>query len=259
MRIVLKFILLSIVVLFSSCKAKLPLVKETLATNKISSDKIIEQIYANKQDFQSVYIRASIAYKDEKQDQNVTAEIKILKNQQILVSVRFLGFTVAKGIITPTEVKYYEKIGGKYFEGNYATLSKWLGTDLDFFKVQNMLLGKPLDDLKIEQYSTSIQENFYKLENVKRNITEKTFYFEAENFLTKKQEIIQSFKGRSLSISYADYKIFENMKLPTIIAIIANDNNALSNIDIAYNSVTFNQDLSFSYSVPDGYEKMTID
>jgi len=259
MKFKLKCVLVVLVVIFSSCRSKLPLIKEAAATNKISAVKIIDQYYAKQKDFQSVYIKAVIAYQDDKQNQNVTAEIKILKDQKIMVSVRFLGFTVAKGIITPTEVKYYEKVGGKFFEGNYTTLSKWLGTDLDFFKVQNMLLGHPIDDLKLEKYTASIQENFYKLENQKQNSTEKIFYFEAENFLVKKQEIIQDFKNRKLSISFSAYKIFENITLPSQILIIANNNDAISNINIEYKSAVFNQELSFPYEVPEGYDKLNID
>jgi hypothetical protein len=43
-------------------------------------------------------------------------------------------------------VSYYEKIKGTYFEGDFSALSQWLGTDLDYNKIQNML-GEPLDDL----------------------------------------------------------------------------------------------------------------
>ena len=259
MKFKLKYVLVLFVVVFSSCKSKLPIIKETVATNTISAKQIIDKIYAKNKDFQTIYIKADIAYKDDKQDQNVTAEIKILKDQKIMVSVRFLGFTVAKGIITPTEVKYYEKIGSKFFEGNYTTLSKWLGTDLDFFKVQNMLLGNPIDDLKLEEYTANIQENFYKLDNKKQNTTEKTFYFEAENYLIKKQEIIQNSKNRKLTISYGSYKSFENIMLPSQIVIVADNNNAIANINIEYISVLFNQELNFPYSVPDGYDRLNID
>lgn len=259
MKNVIKCAVLILAITLSSCRAKLPLIKEEVATTKNSTEQIINQIYANKNDFQTAYIKANIAYKDDKQSQNVTAEIKILKDQKILISVRVLGFTVAKGIITPAEVKYYEKVGGKYFEGNYATLSKWLGSDLDFFKVQNMLLGLPIDDLKLEKYVATIQDNLYKLENAKQNTTEKSFYFEAVSYLMKKQEITQTAKNRKLSITYADYRKTDLGALPPQINIIANNNNAISNIEIVYKSAIFNQELSFPYDVPSGYDQLIID
>lgn len=91
-----------------------------------------------------------------------------------MVSIRFLGITMAKALITPKEVKYYEKINGTYFEGDYASLSEWLGTDLDFNKIQNMLLGQPIDDLTQQKYLSEVTDSFYKL-NATVNKTEKSF------------------------------------------------------------------------------------
>jgi hypothetical protein len=55
-----------------------------------------------------IIYKANAKYSDDQQSQNVTAEIKIKKDQQILV-IRFLGITMAKASITPTSVSYYEK------------------------------------------------------------------------------------------------------------------------------------------------------
>jgi hypothetical protein len=54
---------------------------------------------------------------------------------------------MAKASITPTSVSYYEKIKGTYFEGDFSALSGcW--DRFGFYKIQNMLLGEALDDLK---------------------------------------------------------------------------------------------------------------
>ena len=110
----------------------------------------------NKSDFKTLYIKSNVKYNDEKQSQNLTAEIKIKKDEQILVSIRFLGITMAKALITPASVSYYEKLNSTYFEGDFSTLSKWLGTDLDFNKVQNILIGQAIDDLTKGKYQDSL-------------------------------------------------------------------------------------------------------
>ena len=133
-----KHLTILLLILLASCKSKAVLL-EGNASNTISADKIIMSYDNNKIDFSTLYIKASAKYEDDKQSQNVQAEIKIKKNEKILVSIRILGFTVAKALITPTSVQYYEKVGSKYFEGDYAGLSKWLGTDLDFQKFLNYL------------------------------------------------------------------------------------------------------------------------
>jgi hypothetical protein len=241
-----------------SCKSK-SVIAEASATHEISSAKIIESHYVGKKDFKTIYIKASARYQDDKQSQNVTAEIKIEKDEKILISIRFLGITMAKALITPQKVQYYEKISGKYFEGDYAALGKWLGTDLDFSKVQNMLIGQALDDLTKGRYKTDIEDKLYKLSDLSNNETEKAFYFEASNFLIKRQEITQSSKNRMLEISYPSHKEYPEMILPAEFLIEALNNDKKTSINIEYNNATFNEDLSFPYSVPEGYERIFIE
>lgn len=247
-----------IFILLVSCKPK-AILAEGSASNIISPEKIIEQHYNNKIDFSTLYIKASARYEDEKNTQNVQAEIRIKKDEKILVSIRVLGITMAKALITPTSVQYYEKIGNKYFEGDFSALSNWLGTDLDFQKVQNLFIGKPIDDLHKGNYVVSIIEKLYKLQSNLDGKTDKSFYFESDNFLVKRQEINQSFSDRTLEIIYPDYKRYQEAILPLSLSLNARQNEAKTNIEIEYKNVSFNEELSFPYSVPEGYERIYID
>jgi hypothetical protein len=257
-RFMNKYIAIILAIFFFGCKSKATLL-EGAATSNLSADKVIANHYNNKKDFSTLYIKASAKYRDDKQSQSVTAEIKIKKDQQILVSVRFLGITMAKALITPTEVKYYDKINNEYFEGDYSGLSKWLGTDLDFNKVQNLLLGGPIDDLHKSKYAVSIMNKWYKLENDTKSNTNKAFYFEAERFLLKQQEINQPNAERELRIVYPEYKEYSQMILPLSLVIDANSKGKNTNISVEYKSVSFNEDLSFPYAVPEGFERIYIE
>jgi hypothetical protein len=243
--------------LLVSCKSK-AIVVEGKANEILSSKEIVSHHYANNKDFSTAYIKATAHYENEKQSQNVTAEIKIKKGEMILISIRFLGITMAKALITPESVKYYEKINGNYFEGNYATLSQWLGTDLDFVKVQNLLLGQALDDLRQSNLTTTIEDTLYKLEDNSDVNTSKAYFFEADKFLLKKERITQTEQGRMLQILYPNFTEYNPMALPATISINALQQQKKTDITIAYNSVTFNEELSFPYSVPEGYERLFI-
>ncbi len=253
-----KYIGFLLVFLLLSCKAKKAFVAENSSNNELTSENIIEKHYNDKMNFSTLYIKSNASYKDGKQSQNVTAEIKVKKDEKILISIRFLGITMAKALITPNEVKYYEKINGSYFEGNYAALSRWLGTDLDFQKVQNMLIGEAIDDLKGAKFETTIEDNLYKLSSNTDANTSKTFYFENNNYRIKKQAITQAAQGRMLQVSYPERKEASEAFLPLRIAIEAIQNSETTNININYNTISFNEDLSFPYSVPESYERIFI-
>lgn len=253
-----------VVIFIVSCKSKAVFVETktppptvVMADSVVTSQKIIQNHYNNKREFSTLYIRANAKYKHEDDSQSVSAEIKIKKDEKILVSIRVLGITMAKALITPKEVKYYEKIGGNYFEGNYEALSQWLGTDLDYNKIQNMLIGQPIDDLKNRNYSFIEEDKLYKLNTVEDK-TEKMFSFEAEHFLLKKQEFNQPEKERSFEVNYPNFQDFVSGIFPSGLMINAFQKKGKTTIIVNYNSMTFNEDLSFPYSVPDGYDRIFI-
>ena len=123
-----------------SCKSKQS-VLESAANESLAAAKIISGHYENEKNFSTLNIRANAKYKDDKQSHSVTADIRIKKDEIIWINVKLLGFPVAKALITPEKVSYYEKINNTYFEGDFSLLSNWLGTELDFNKVQNLLTG----------------------------------------------------------------------------------------------------------------------
>ena len=253
-----KFLALLAVVLLFSCKSKSVVAEATTPATYLKANKIIANHYNNKIDFSTLYIKANARFSDEQQTQNVTAEIKIKKDEQILVSIRFLGITMAKANITPTSVSYYEKIKGTYFEGDFSALSQWLGTDLDFNKIQNMLIGEALDDLTKGKYKESLVDQLYRLDDLANENTKKTFYISAADFSVQRQEITQTAEGRMIQVAYANIKDFKASKLPTSVEIKTYQPKGKSEINLEYNNITFNEELSFPYSVPNGYNRIII-
>ncbi|MFV8371611.1 DUF4292 domain-containing protein [Flavobacterium sp. LB2P74] len=245
-----------------SCKSKAIAVATsnapTTEAGYMTSKKIIENHYNNKNQFSTLYIKSNARYADNKQTQNVTAEIRIKKDEQILVSIRFLGITMAKALITPKSVNYYEKINGSYFEGDFSSLSQWLGTDLNYSKIQNMLLGEAIDDLTKGKYLESLLEQTYRLDDTSNSNTKKSFFLDADKFLVQKQEITQTAEERMIKVAYADNKAYNEATLPTSVLINTFQKKGNTEINLDYNTVTFNEELSFPYSVPNGYKRIII-
>jgi len=165
---------------------------------------------------------------------------------------------MAKASITPTSVSYYEKIGGTYFEGDFSTLSQWLGTDLDYNKIQNMLLGRAIDDLKNGKYVESFVDQIYRLDDASGSSIKKTFYFDANTFLVNKQEIAQTAEGRMIQVAYFENMVYKEATLPSKILINTIQKKGKTQINLEYTTITFNEELSFPYSVPNGYKRIII-
>lgn len=255
------FTFLLLVVVIVSCKTKKTVVEQSVAKETVVDNmakEIIEKHYENKVDFQTVSIRSTADYEDQKQSISIGADIRIKKDEIIWINLKFFGIPMAKALITPIRVSYYEKANGTYFDGNYSILTKMLGTDLDFQKVQNLLLGRPVDDLTKEVFIAEIVTNLFQLKLKKQADIEKLFRFETANYLLKEQFINQISKNRNVLVTYPSFTNQDNILLPTGVSIIANQQNQVK-INVEYKKITFNEALSYPYSIPDGYSQIKID
>lgn len=245
-----------LIVFLIGCKPK-QTVATAAANENTEVSNVINGHYKNQHDFKTLNIRANAKYEDEKQSHSMNADIRIKKDEIIWINIKFLGIPMAKAMITPTKVSYYEKINNTYFEGDFSMLSNWLGTDLDFNKVQNLFLGKAIDDLTKDKWVSEVIEKMFKLSLPNDSDVAKEFYFEGANYLLKKETINQASKNRNLEIRYPSYKEDKGMFLPNEINIKAEQKDKIA-IDIEYKNTTFNENLSYPYSVPSGYTAVEI-
>lgn len=255
--------ILSVVLLATlliSCKAKKTALPSegTTTVSDVTIANIITNHYAVKRDFKTAYIKSNIDYTDPKQSLGLSADIRIKRDEIILVSVKMLGITMAKALITPTQVKYYEKLNSNYFEGDYKMLSNWLGTDLDFQKVQNMLIGQTMDELGKGKFKVLSEGSNPKLEEISEGNFAKSFVFEPTTFWLKQQEIQQFSPERKLLVHYPNYKSYPECVFPQELAIFAIQGDKTTTIAILNKNVTFNEELTFPYSVPSGYKQIII-
>lgn len=244
--------ILSLLLIITSCKTKQSVLE---ADTSVSAKEIIENYNnQNKLDFQVLHIKGSTSYSLF----NVNLDIRIKKDEIILVSGRVLGTTIVKAKITPDYVSYYNKWESEYFEGNYEFLSDFLGTELDFQKVQNLLLGRTLDNLSREKFIFEIENNLYKLSSSRKDLN-KAYYFEPNNFRLVRQFVEQKHENRSAFVEYSNYKTQNNNVLPFAVFISSLNKKDKNEFKVEYKSMEFNTEISFPYEIPSGYRAVEID
>jgi hypothetical protein len=120
------------------------------------------------------------------------------------------------------------------------------------------LFVEALDDLRKGKYTQTIVENLFRLEDEKETKLKKTFFLEPEKYLLQKEQISQPAENRMLEIRYSDSKVFDQGTIPTTIEINAVQPKGKTDINLNYTNISFNEELSFPYSVPSGYKKVII-
>ena len=257
MRIKLIFASLSVFLLMS-CGAK-KLVSSTGSTTNLATSKVIAKHYENAVKFKTLAGRLKVRYQDEKQTQNVSVSLRMEKDKTIWMSGNLLGIPLAKVLITQDRVQYYEKITGTYFDGDYSLLSDIVGTPLDFEKVQNILLGQAVYDLRTEAYTLETSGRGYVLEPKSQfELFSRLFLLNPATYKAEAQQLVKSTDNQSAIINYPTYQTIGGQVFPNQISVVANADNKSTLIDLEYRNVEFDVRVSFPFSIPDGYDEIQL-
>ncbi|MDR9457540.1 MAG: DUF4292 domain-containing protein [Salegentibacter sp.] len=234
-------------------------VKKGIATKDLEAAGIIAKHYENEPDFETLTARLRTVYQTEDKTQTVNLNFRMEKDKAIWISATILGFPMAKAYITPSSVSYYEKIGKTYFEGDFSLLSDILGTPLDFEKLQNLLLGQAIYDLRTEEYKFSQTPRGYQFLPVKDDLIKKMFLLNTGNLKAEAQQLAQEEDNRRVTVTYTGYQETSGKLFPRHIRIIANEGANSTHIELTYRSLEVNTDISFPFEIPSGYEEISVE
>ncbi|WP_231374053.1 DUF4292 domain-containing protein [Aureivirga marina] len=260
MKSLLKFTLLVFVLIFSSCKTTKTLTNDVTEVKELSSKKIIKRHYKNELPQKTVLAKMKVRFQDANQTQNVSVKLRMEVDKKIWISAGMLGITGAKMLITPEKVSFYNALDNTYFDGDFTILSKFLGTDLDFEKVQNLLLGQAIYDLKDDRYASDIEgKNYLLTPRKQQELFDLFFWINPSNFKVAKQHIKQEEKEQELIIDYQTYQQKNGIIFPKDIEIQAITKDELTKINIDYKTVELDRKLSFPFKIPKGYKEISLD
>ena len=244
------FSTLILVVLFTSCKAKKAVLEGDVDAS-ISTRKIIQNHYASALDFQTMSGKVKIDYQEGESNQGVTVSLRMKKDEAIWVSAP-LG--IFKAYITPERVSFYNKLEGEYFDGDFAYLTELLGYEMDFGKVQNVLIGNTVLDLRKEKYASTIENQGYFLRPKEQNELFKIlFSIEPQNFRVRSQQISQPEKDRFLKLDYG-YQNIASRIAPSVVNIEAVSEDGVRTIGLDFRNIEFDRKLNFPYKIPKGFK-----
>lgn len=203
-------------------------------------------------------LRGSYATKDD--EQSISVSLRMEKDKIIWLSAKLAGIIpLAKVKITPNRVQYYEKINGTFFDGDFSLLSKWLGTELDFKKVQNLLIGQAIYPLSAEPYRLEESQQGFRLASKNTAEIAKFLLLNSTNFRADAQQLVREKEQQSVTITYPEYQEVNEKPFPKEINIVVSEKSKNTNITISYRSLAFDEPVSFPFEIPSGYDEIIME
>ena len=252
-----KYVFLILLVSMSfSCKSTKSLTETGSIKENMTAKQIIKENQKQEADFKTLQAKVKIDFTNGKTENGVSVNLRIEKDKVIWLSA---PLAVARVMITPEKVRYYNKLENEYFDGDYSLLSELLGIDLDFNKVQNLLLGETIFDLKNDGYLVSNNEASYILQPEDKNPLFEIFYlFNPGHFKLDSQQLSQPLTQRFLQIDYKSYQLVHREIFPEVINIVALEATDEVKIDLQFKSMTINEEVRFPFEIPSGYKEIQL-
>ena len=247
---------LLIMFLVFGCKTAKTVSSDGEVTSDLSAKQLIKRNAKTVADFKTLTAKVKAGYSRKDESKGATISLRMEKDKTIWMSA---PFSMAKVLITPKKVSFYNKLDNTYFDGDFKLLSSFVGTDLDFNKVQNILLGEALFNLKKDDYVASTHENSYLLKPKKPHALFEIFYLlNPSHFKMDSQQFTQPQENRHLQIDYKNYQEVDKQTLPQNIKIIALESYDETIINLEYKSVVLNENIRFPFRIPSGYKEIEI-
>ncbi len=227
------------------------------ANLNLTTKQVIRENIKRTPKFKTLASRVKIDIINGNSSKGYTVNLRMEKDKQILLTSS--PISLVKVLITPDKVSFYNKLDNTYFDGDYKYLSKILGTDLDFEKVQNLLLGEALYSLKDGSYSSFIHDKKYALQPKRQQGLIDIFYIlNPSHFKIESQQISQSVLSRHLQIDYLQYQEVQKQSFPERIKVIAVEAIEELTVELEFKSMSLNQDLRFPFKIPSGYDEIQL-
>jgi len=286
------FILLtSLMIVFSSCRTARNLPAERL--RPLSAERILNQAEQNAFDYNDLTIRRiNVQFSNSSIKTSFRANLKAIKDEQILASISKLSLPVGRVLLTPESVTYVNYIDHNFFLDDYTFLSDFLNFNLNFEIIQSVISNSIISNAVSngsgsDRYSTnqkmdsSVEGGRYVVQSGnnhsvwqsaglsnpfsnrnRRNAggREETviqkMYFNPRSFNLERLEIDDKANDWKLEVDYSNFEKVDKKNYPGYIDLKMTSSDEVVEVKIRLNGFSTEKIDEIDLSIPDRYEQI---
>ena len=248
--------MLVLALLWTSCKS-LAVLPNKAPVDKVDLKLLSKQMNKQHAKFNHLRGRLKATYDNGKNKQQVIVSLRMTQDEKIWMSANML-IPIAKLMITPKAVQFYEKFQKTFFEGDVDFINRQFNTQFGFQNLQDLLLGKPVIALQKGRWKQIANPIDYVLSPRGRIKNFKPTYFvDPTTFLLKEQRFVLQGQ-RILSFKYPEYQKVGGENLPKRVEISFFDGKELLQLQLEFSRLNFPKNITFPFSIPAGYQPISF-
>ncbi len=245
---------------FSACKTR----KKSQAVESqpieiskedLQKSKVIENLRASDFDFNYLSSKSRVKIKRDGKEFTLTFNVRMHKNDQIWISVNAIGgIEVARVLLNKDSVRLLDRINKQYITKDYVYLSEMLQTNIDFYLLQDLMVGnvpKKFDYTKATFVQTDADYHFEGVMDF-INFPIDARLVDAKLSAIRLTDIRNT--NKNVNINYADFKLVENTNFPFLISSVASSEKESLSLKLEYLKVEKVEKLEFPFNVPKKFD-----
>lgn len=234
----------------SACKSRKSMVPKVdiSALQKSNAEKLnsIQQAQVN---FSSLAIKAKANLSLDGNENEVTINFRMLRDQKIWISVTAVaGLEVARAVITPDSILILNRLESIYLKKPFNYIHSFTNPQINFKTVQSILVGNVIEEAYAQAYQFDLTDGSLFLDGTNGTLA----YNLAFNTLFKLTDlsITDTNASQSLKVNYVDFSMESDLMLAHHLNFKSVAGAKSISADIKYTKIEKDLALDFPFSVP---------
>jgi hypothetical protein len=255
MKINLLPLLIFLLILTSCGGSKSALKDKELNTETLKA--IVKNYNNSNPEFNTIRGRLKGTYIDGDDQQNISISYRFKNDEIIWMSAKLAGLIqVAKIMVTPKKVQFYERIDQSYFDGDFKLISSFLGIELNYEQLQNLLLGQSIKPINLKQSSLESIDGYFQIKSTYERGLSQTILLDEKTFKIR-QQILEK-EGNKIKIIYNSYQIVNKESFPEEMIIVADNKKDKVSILLDFRNINLNDELNFPFRIPSNFKPIKL-
>jgi len=273
------------------CKTKRALERSPLLP--LSEKAILEQLEANHFNFESLSAKLSANVNTTDENRSFKINLRVQSDSAIWLSITpALGIEAARAVVSQDSLKFIDKIGDKYFLGDYLVLDSLFGYAAEYSFLENLLVGNPIQVSEDEKYVSVVDDLYYVIQTknprkvrkavdlslkptkdsldakvVKEkkllkaaekfedeDLVIKRYYIRADDFRVERCIVEDLLTRRSFRVDYGDFEEVDGTPFAKEITVLIETPKETGRFELSYSRIKTNDRQSYPFKVPSKYE-----
>ena len=250
------FLICLIVCLVFGCKSTQTPSSKSVLNPKLKAKQIIKAHNKQKADFLTLQSRLKIELIEGEKAQTHTVTLRMERDKVIWFNA-FLNMVRLK--ITPEKIQMYNKLDRTYFDGDFNLIEDFLGVELSFSNLENLLLGDAMFNYRTNALDKQLHPKSYVLSPKQQNaLFEVLYLINPRYFKMDGQELRQLQRDRSLKVRYLSFQELDQQIFPKKITIKVVENQQETTLNLNLKSLNLNQPIRFPFTIPSGFKAIEL-